>query len=298
MNSQSQKHVPVMLQEVLKEFETVNKTGVTAVDCTLGQAGHSAEIYNKIENGVLLSIDLNKASVEYVGETYGFSPASDELLQKTEESKKWILVREDFSEIKEISEKLKLQKFDFLLADLGYSNFELQQNLGISFSNLNQDLDMRYEIKEGTLNASDILNTFSVKEISHIIQTYGDIENSSHIAKSLVQSRSKQEYRKVSDLVFALKKFPDSIKVKVFQALRSFVNKEEERLEKLVKEFPDILSQDATAVIITFNHREEEILKKNLKNLQVKEPNITEIIQNPQSRSAKIYIYKQTRTGS
>ena len=147
-------------------------------------------------------------------------------------------------------------------------------------------------------SASDILNNFSAQELAMILGKYGDVQDAKNVARVLVNSRENKLFERVSDLTFALRKFPDSIKTKVFQALRSFVNKEEERLETLTKKIKELLSDSGTAVIIAFNHREEEIIKTNLNDLSVKEPNITEIIQNPQSRSAKLYIYKTKRVSS
>jgi 16S rRNA C1402 N4-methylase RsmH len=56
---------------------------------------------------------------------------------------------------------------------------------------------------------------------------------------------------------------------------------------------PTLLTEKGTGAIITFNSVEESVITYHLSDVTVKEPNITEIIKNPQSRSAKLYIYKK-----
>lgn len=284
------KHKPVLLQEVISEFEKLipSASELVAIDCTVGQAGHSIEIFKKLEKGVLLSIDKYKKTIEWVSSEYKFR--DNELIDG---QKKWKLINNDFALLDEILDENGLSYFDFLLADLGFSNFQIRENLGISYSNLSQKLDMRYG--DQGLKASEFLNNTGLYELQKILTLYSQIEEglSERIAKSIINARKNRPYEYVGDLVSAIKGFGHTNKIKVFQALRSYINQEPEKLKKLLEIIKSKQSINGTSLIISFNKLEERIIDEVWGEHEVKEPNITEMIINTQSRSAKLHIYKQ-----
>lgn len=315
------KHVPVLLEPVLKEFDASieKKDFIVAIDCTLGQAGHSYEIFKKISKGVLISIDLDRETIEWVhnflSETYNlkFSDISDESLfgyKFENENLAWYLVQSDFSDFDSVLSKIGIANANFILADLGFSNYQLQLNRGISFDRPGQRLDMRYEsvqnlkltnpnvqqdLDVSTLSAAEILNTFNKEQLSRIFIELGQIEFPNKLVGDIIAARKIKTFEYVRDILYILNKpkYPKSIKYKFFQALRSFVNNENERLLKLIETSKQKLSEDGKLLVITFNSIEEGIIKQNATNVQEIEPEITELIKNNQSRSAKLYIYKK-----
>lgn len=296
------KHVPVLLNEVINQFKNIESESVNIIDCTLGQAGHSWEIYSNLKKGVLLSIDLNKSSIEWVAKNYELTLSEDQLTksklraERVDDEKKWIIIEGDFSNLKEILEKEGLNKVDFILADLGFSNFELNQNIGISFSNSNQDLNMNYS---GTgIFAKDILNGFNENELKEVFAKYFD-KISLKVSIGRIKSfRGRTKFAKIGDLQKAFGGLPNSYLIKATQALRSFVNQEELKLKSLCESMQDLISDNGLALVITFNPLEEEIVENVFVKHQIVEPNIEEIIKNPQSRSAKLYVYKKTTNTS
>ncbi len=311
------KHVPVLLEGVLREFESLKNERIAVIDCTLGQAGHSVEIFRKMDQGVLISIDLSLNSIEWVvsDSSFEFQIEDFELdgklvykLTLVDNVKKtWYIVQADFANIDEVAKLFDIKKFDFILADLGFSNYQLTLNLGISFSRTRQRLDMRYDGKlvkakdrestpvDKSLTAAEVLNTFDAFELEKIFFELGQIENAKSLAAEIVNKRKNQKFEKVEDVLGILNKskFPGSYKIKFFQAVRSFVNSENSRLESLIQKIPVFLNAEGKGIIISFNLVEESIITNHLEGFEVKEPNITEIIKNPQSRSAKLYIYKK-----
>jgi 16S rRNA (cytosine1402-N4)-methyltransferase len=310
------KHVPVLLNEVLVEFDKVLtiKDNPVVLDCTLGQAGHSYELFKRMEKGVLISIDLDSETIQWVIEYF-----NDELLitneevqgkliyqltLKDSEIKKWYILQYDFAKLHELPELLDVKAFDFILADLGFSNYQLTRNKGISFDKPSQRLDMRYEqnstnsverTTDSGPSAAEVLNTFSANDLESILKTLGQIEYPEKLVAEIVESRKEFPFEKVSDIVRILNKpkFPKGYKFKFFQALRSFVNKENERLVQLIEMLSKVLSPGGNVCVITFNSIEEGIIESLWDRFEVKEPNITEIIKNKQSRSAKLYTYKK-----
>jgi len=297
------KHVPVLLNEVLKELdEKINTSeSLQVLDCTLGQAGHSIEIFKKIRKGVLISIDLDINTIEWVANEYGLQEEIilDTTIYTTGDEypdKRWYVLKCDFAQIEKIKTIFTITCFDLILADLGYSNYQLLQNKGISFSYARQRLDMRYDQDtSGQISASEILNTFSKNELAKILEELGQIENPKNLVDDIVNKRKFQTLEKVEDIlsIVSKKKYPPNYKIKLFQALRSFVNKEPERLQNLLQNLPINLNKEGIGLVITFNSLEEQTAQHILPEAKKIEPNIQEIISNPQSRSAKLYIYKK-----
>lgn len=283
------KHNPVLLNEVIAIFKQIqnNFDELICIDCTLGQAGHSFEIFKNLKRGVLLSIDLFIDSIEWTAKTYGFQSN-----RKQENGKQWILVNDKFSNLDQILKDESKETFDFLLADLGFSNLELISNLGISYSSQDQILDMRYGNTE--LKASDILNNFSNEELFSILKKYSDIPENliDAMIKRVLSFRKTGEFKKVYDVNKALGNISSKVLAKLFQVLRIVVNQEDMELQKLTEIIKSRQSENGVSLIITFNNFEEEILQKSFGKHEIVEPNIKEIISNPQSRSAKLHIYK------
>ncbi|MFW5719455.1 MAG: 16S rRNA (cytosine(1402)-N(4))-methyltransferase [Candidatus Dojkabacteria bacterium] len=293
-----EQHTPVLLREVCIQFEGVvnAKKSIVAVDCTLGQGGHSYELFKRLKYGVLISIDLHSDSIEWVRSHYGLNPshAYPGVYEKIQEHKCWYVLEQDFAEIEQVIKLFKLARVDFILADLGFSNYELSSDLGISFERPDQPLDMRYT-NNATLQAKDVLNTFSHEALREVLQLHGDMQDSGKLARKIVAYRSHRLFQKVGDLLalFNRSSFPESTRIKLFQALRSYINEEPDKLNALVTKVPQLVHPSGEANIITFNSLEASLVRSSLYPLSSREVNIAEMIRNPQSRSATLYIYKK-----
>lgn len=286
-----EKHKPVFLGEVIGLFNQIQNSldrDLVCIDCTLGQAGHSFEIFKKLKKGVLLSIDLSKVSIEWTAKNFGFG----EGYIKNENYKKWILVNDDFSNIRSILDKYNLEKFDFLIADLGFSNLQLKEDLGISYSSLKQGLDMRYG--RNGITAREILDKASEQYIIEILVKYTDLNRNlaTETAKRILRFRKKTSFARVKDVYSALGSISKQVIVKLFIALRIVVNKEDEKLLMLCESIKEKQSIDGCSLVITFNRFEEIILQKYFGEHKITLPNIKDIISNQQSRSAKLHIFK------
>ena len=78
-----------------------------------------------------------------------------------------IYVHDNHDNIKEILEKLNIEKVDGILLDLGVSSYQLdERNRGFSYLGENE-LDMRMD-KTQKLTAKEIVNTYSEEELANI----------------------------------------------------------------------------------------------------------------------------------
>lgn len=279
-----------MLKEVLNYFNIVNSNNnILAIDCTLGQGGHSYEIFKILNSGVLISLDKDIGSINWVKKFYGL--VEDIYVEK---NKKWILVNDDFANLDQIIKNFG-NTFDFLIADLGISNYQLRRNIGFSYSNDYQILDMRITRNDPLIKpAYEYLNTLTANDLKTILVKFGHVSEkiATRISEKILRYRKTQFFYRVIDLKNILKEFGKGIVVKVFQALRIFVNREDEKLKVLLNFVKQRQSSNGISLIITFNPLEEEIINQNLGTHLIIDPNINEIIENVQSRTAKLHVYK------
>lgn len=308
------KHISVLFNECIEGLNL--KRDQKIVDCTLGGAGHSKEILNRIAgDGQLISFDLDPASIKN----------AKKVLAGYKEGKDYILINDNFVNFKNDLKEKNIEKVDGVLMDLGLSSYELDdESRGFSF-NCDGPLDMSFSGKEER-NAKYIVNNYSVNDLTKIFRDYGEEKMAYQIAVEINKTRKTKEINSTKDLVdIILKVKPRRVKDKihpatqVFQALRIEVNHELENLEKVLPDIIDCLNPGGRLAIITFHSLEDRIVKQFFKqestdclcdpeipvcicnhkksvNLINKKPIIPsdeEIKRNPRSRSSKLRIVEK-----
>ena len=170
------KHIPVLLNECIEGLD-IKPEGIY-VDCTLGGAGHSSKIVEKLTTGKLIAVDKDEDALK----------AAKERLK--EYSDKIIFIHDDFKNTIMNLDKIGIEKVDGILIDLGVSSYQLDNaERGFSY---NQDarLDMRMDQSQ-SLSAYEVVNNYSEKEISDILWMYGEEKLSRKIAYNIVKNREK-----------------------------------------------------------------------------------------------------------
>ncbi len=233
------------------------------VDLTLGRAGHSQEILKKLENGKLICFDKD---IEAINES------------KTKLAKincNFILIKNDFRNLKSELEKLDINKVSGIIADLGVSSPQLDnKNRGFSYSQ-DANLDMRMDL-DNKLTAAEIINNYSEVEIEKILYQNADVKLAKLIAKAIVKSRPINTTFELNELLkntlpakIVREKNPSKA---VFQAFRIAVNDELGALEEMLNQIPELLEVNGKLAIITFHSKEDAIVKKYFQNLNYHDP--------------------------
>ena len=125
------------------------------------------------------------------------------------------------------------------IIDCGLSSPQLDSpERGFSFQKKGP-LDMRFNNQSGA-TCSDIVNEYKEEEISHILWTYGEEEESRRIAKAIVARRSAKLFNDTLDLSNLIKntkriKTKKHAATKSFQAFRMAVNDEMLNLEQCLE---------------------------------------------------------------
>lgn len=246
-------HKPVLLRESIEGLKL--KPGSIVVDATLGGGGHSSEILSIIgKSGKLIAIDQDIQAVENFKKKVSTSNA--------------ILVKDNFSNLKNVLTEVGIEKVDAILADLGYSSIQLEdERIGMSFLK-DAPLDMRLD-REGELTAERIVNEYPQRQITRILKKYGEERFASIIAKKIADRRKVRPIRTTAELAGIIDAaIPERFKhgkihpaTKTFQALRIETNKELEVLERFLPQAIDALVPGGRLAVISFHSLEDRIVK-------------------------------------
>lgn len=300
-------HVSVMLEETIDALN-IKKNGVY-VDCTLGGAGHTRAILQRLEGGRVIGIDQDTDALEHARKLLsGHGNIT--------------LVHSNFENIKQIIVENAEGGVDGILMDLGVSSYQLDEGeRGFSYMQ-DAPLDMRMNREEG-LSAYDVVNRYTFEELAKVIKEYGEERFAKRVAGFIVKRREEKAIETTYELVEVIKaaipakarrEGPHPAK-RTFQAIRIEVNRELSILKEAVLDALDGLKPEGRLAVITFHSLEDRIVKhafkemenpctcpKNLpcvcgKTASVKiltkkpiEPSEEEIERNPRSRSAKLRV--------
>ena len=263
----SNEHKPVLLNEVIEGLN-IKPNGIY-VDCTLGRAGHSSEIFKRLnKNGLLIGIDQDNEAIEY----------STEKLKAIGSNFK--IFKTNFKNLKEILTNEKIEDVDGILYDLGVSSPQFDEDYrGFSYR-FNGPLDMRMD-QSDSLTAKEIINSYSLSELTRVFRDYGEDRFSYQIAKNIVKEREKKPISTTFELVEIVKRSKPKKELEiighpakqVFQALRIEVNDELNVLEKSLEDAIKSLKIGGRVVVITFQSLEDKIVKKLFKKYSVIEGN-------------------------
>ena len=306
------KHVSVLLNECLDALN-IKDDGIY-VDCTLGGAGHSSHILQRLsKDGLLVGIDQDTDALKAAGERL-----------KEYENKK--LVHNNFHNIDSILEELAIPKVDGILMDLGVSSYQLDEGeRGFSYMK-DAPLDMRMN-REREFSAYDIVNSYSMEDLWRIIRDYGEEKFAKRVAEFIVNRREEKPIETTLELVDIIKaaipakarrEGPHPAK-RTFQAIRIEVNGELEILNKAIEDGVNRLNKGGRMAIITFHSLEDRIVKLKFRELanpctcpkefpicvcgkkplvklisrKAIDPSKEEVEENPRSRSAKLRVIER-----
>ncbi len=243
----TQKHIPVMLNEVLQHLNPQDNK--TYVDATFGNGGYTSAILDAA-NCKVIAIDRDPTvlpRVEELKKVYG---------------SRFEFVSGRFGNIKDII-KTPVDGFVF---DIGVSSMQLDEaQRGFSFSK-EAPLDMRMSLT-GT-SAADIVNNTEEKELADLIYAYGEEKKSRQIAHKIIEYRKIKPIEtttELAEIVYSVihKTYGHTDPAtRTFQALRIAVNEELQELEYGLEAASNLLKPEGRLVVVDFHSLEDRIVKK------------------------------------
>ena len=242
-------HVPVLLDTVLDQLKPIQ--GESYLDLTAGYGGHAGPILDKTSNFTdSVLVDRDENAIRHL------QPFAQ---------KGVTLLRTDFATAaKQLVEQGK--QFDMILVDLGVSSPQLDQGeRGFSFTK-NGPLDMRMDPSQ-EVSAETLVNTLSEKELTRIIEAYGEERPklAQAFAKAIVANRPLHTTQELADLikqnyVGKWKKIHPA--TRTFQAIRIAVNQELQQIETLLPLLLQLLEKKGRVGIISFHSLEDRLVKQ------------------------------------
>jgi 16S rRNA (cytosine1402-N4)-methyltransferase len=284
-------HVPVMTAEVLQHLRP--EGGGLFVDCTVGLGGHARAL---LEAGAtrILGLDRDLDALARARET--LAPWSHRVE----------LVHADYRSLDDVLDRQQIARVDGTLADLGVSSMQFEApGRGFSFQR-DEPLDMRMDRSHGE-TAADLVAQATERELADAIFAYGEERFSRRIARAIVEARQDVPVDTTLRLASIVRRaiprrgfMRIDPATRTFQALRIWVNRELEGLDRFIETAAARLRTGARLVVIAFHSLEDRIVKHTLRALERREPLIRvltkrplvptddEETQNPRARSAKL----------
>lgn len=300
-----EKHISVLLNELVDSIEVFDDKQNIIVDMTLGMWWHAKKVIEKMNpKDIFIWFDADKQNLE---------EAKNNLEETIKE--KWInsfFINSNFGNIKLELEKINIKKITWIYFDLWLSSLHLDESDRWFSFMLDWPLDMRLD-KSYWKTAADIINWYKQDELREIFIKYWEEPGSNKISARIVEQRRKQKFKTTTELSEIIPGWPKT-KARIFQALRIEVNKELENIEKALNDAISLIIKWWKIFVISFHSLEDRITKqifkkesrdcyckdiicscKHTKQVKIltKKPIIPteeEIKVNPRSRSAKARI--------
>lgn len=259
MAAEEHSHRPVLLTEAVAALN-IRPQGIY-LDGTFGRGGHAAAILAQLgDQGRLLAMDQDPQAVAVAREKFADDPRFE-------------IVQQNFENMAAfVADKGLLQQIDGVLLDIGVSSPQLDDaSRGFSFIKPGP-LDMRMNPEVGQ-SAAEWLASVDEYDLVSVLMNYGEEKFARRIAHAIVGTRQKTA---VTDTLQLAKIIEDAIPVKdknkhpatrSFQAIRIYINRELEVLEKALQGALKVLAPAGRLAVISFHSLEDRMVKRFFRDI-------------------------------
>ena len=259
LKNTNEKHISVLLHELVDSLDINDNGKNIIVDCTLWFWGHAKSVIKKMNPwDTFIGFDADKRNL---------SLAKENIKSILKERKiNAFFINNNFSFLKEELEARNIEKISYIYYDLGISSMHVDEaERGFSFR-YEWPLDMRFDTSKWK-SAYDIINLYKEDELETIFREYGEERLSRKIASLIVQKRKEKKINTTKELALIIDKASKDTKTKarIFQAIRIEVNKELESIKSSLKDAIDFLKPWGRIFVISFHSLEDRIVKNILR---------------------------------
>jgi 16S rRNA (cytosine1402-N4)-methyltransferase len=252
------RHVPVMLDRVLELLDPVARLpAAVIVDATVGLGGHAAALLARHPDVRLVGIDRDPEALVRAGQ------------RLAAHRERITLTHAVYDELPRLLAEQGIERIDAVLFDLGVSSLQLDaDDRGFSYSR-DTSLDMRMDSTSGR-TAADVVNTYSVAELSRVLRGYGEERFARRIAQAIERERRTgpiTSSARLAELVreavpAATRRTGGHPAKRTFQALRIEVNDELGALERALPAAVTALRVGGRAVVLAYQSLEDRLVKR------------------------------------
>lgn len=253
-------HIPVLVGRVTTLLApALQRRGSVFVDATVGLGGHAEAVLGRCPDACLVGIDRDGDALERAATRLAAF------------SSRMTLVHAVYDELPVTLRELGLARVHGVLFDLGVSSMQLDQTArGFAYSQ-DAPLDMRMDTSRGK-TAAEVVNTYSVADLSRILSHYGEERFARRIASAIVRERATTPFVTSAQLVAVVR---DAIPAaarrtggnpakRTFQALRIEVNDELAALRRALPAAIDALAVGGRIVVLSYHSLEDRLTKQAL----------------------------------
>ena len=251
-------HAPVLLDRVVALLRpALDREGAVLVDCTLGLGGHTEAVLERCGQARVIGIDRDPVALEMAGER--LRPFGE----------RFTGVHAVYDEIADVLADQGLESVDAVLFDLGVSSMQLDvRERGFAYA-ADAPLDMRMDATTG-ITAAEVLNTYSVAELTRVLKEYGEEKFARKIAHAVVRQRETEPFTTSARLVELLyAEIPAPARrtgghpaKRTFQALRMEVNDELAVLRRAIPAAIDAINVGGRVVVESYHSLEDRLVKR------------------------------------
>lgn len=251
-------HVPVMLDRVLELLApSLQSDESVVVDATVGLGGHAEALLSACPRTHLIGIDRDPSALAEARER--LAPFGERVT----------LAQAVYDEIGEVARDAGFSTISGALFDLGVSSMQLDfTDRGFAYSQ-DAPLDMRMNPDDES-TAADVLNTYSARDLAHVLRNYGEEKFARRIAEAVVAGRDDEPFTTSGRLVEIIREsIPAAARrtggnpaKRTFQALRIEVNNELGVLERALPKTLDSLVVGGRLVVMSYHSLEDRITKR------------------------------------
>ena len=244
-------HLPVMYAQVLDGLRVVGNGRY--LDGTFGRGGHARGVLDRLgPDGRLLVMDKDPEAIATAHALFGADA-------------RVAVYRGSFADLGHWDETAA--GLDGVLLDLGVSSPQLDvAERGFSFAK-DGPLDMRMDPESGE-SAANWLARADEREIADVLWTYGEEKLSRKIARTIVARRDETPLLRTAQLAELISSVVGRGDSKIhpatrsFQAIRIFINRELEDLERGLAAAHERLKPGGRLAVISFHSLEDRIVKQ------------------------------------
>ena len=250
-------HVPVLRDRVLALLEpAVSTPGAVAVDATLGLGGHSLSLLETFPQLRVVGIDRDPEALELARAR--LSAYADRVS----------LHRAVYDELPRVLGEAGVGRVDGVLFDLGVSSMQLDQaRRGFAYA---QDAPLDMRMSSAGTTAADVVNGYSVDELTRVLRDYGEEKFARRIAQFIAREREVEPITSSGRLVelvrnaipAAARRTGGNPAKRTFQALRIEVNRELDALRDALPAAVDAIRVGGRVVVLSYHSLEDRIVKR------------------------------------
>ena len=247
-------HIPVLLNDVISGLN-IQPEGVY-VDATFGGGGHSREILKQLTTGKLIAFDQDE-------------DAQNNLI----DDDRFVFIPQNFAYLQNFLKLYGYPQVDGILADLGVSSHQFdEEDRGFSIRS-NAPLDMRMN-QRAELDAGKVVNTYEKEALTKVFREYADLKNAHKVSWAICKARENTPINTTNELIDIITPYSGGDKKKnqfyarVFQAIRIEVNQEMEVLKSFLEQTEKCLKPQGRLVVISYHSLEDRLTKNYIKKGQ------------------------------